>query len=326
MRKFGRILGRVLLWGIIALAGVYVLGPVEPVDRNIRFDAASLPPDLDAYLAEEEAKFADIRPHTEKRIFWKGEAGQKTPLSVVYLHGFSASRQEISPVAEDVASALGANLFMTRLAGHGRSNDAMAEPTAGDWINDTAEAMAIGRRIGERVLVIATSTGGTLAAIAATDPALSQDVAGMALISPNFGIDPTATFFLGLPWVRQWGPLVVGQNRNFEPVNEKTALYWNTSYPTVAAVPMAALVRYAVRLDYSTAKMPALFLFSPKDQVVDPDATERVVAAWGGAKEVQYPVLTPQDDPNAHVITGDIRSPNQTAKFVSWIVDWAKGL
>jgi len=326
MRKFGKILGRVLLWGIIALAAVYVLGPVEPVDRTITFDPASLPQDLDAYLAQEEAKLPDIRHGTEKHIFWNGDAGQKTPLAVVYLHGFSASRQEISPVAENVAKALGANLFMTRLAGHGRSDAAMAEPMAGTWINDTAEAMAIGRRIGERVLVIATSTGGTLAAIAATDPVLSQDVAGMVMISPNFGIAPLPTFLLGLPWVRQWGPLVAGETQSFKPANEKTALYWNTSYPTVAAVPMAALVRHAVRLDYSTVKIPALFLFSPKDQVVDPDATERVVAAWGGAKEEQYPVLTAKDDPNRHVITGDIRSPDQTAKFVSWIVDWAKGL
>jgi alpha-beta hydrolase superfamily lysophospholipase len=326
MRRLGKILGRLLIWGIVVLAGVYVFGPAEPVDRAISFEDSMLPQDLDAYLAAEEAKFTDIRPETEKRIFWNGAAGEKTPLSVVYLHGFSATRQEISPVPEDVAKALGANLFMTRLAGHGRTGEALAEPVAGDWIEDTAEALAIGRRLGERVLVIATSTGGTLAAIAATDPELSQGIAGEVLISPNFGIDATATFVLGLPWVREWGPKLVGETRSFEPENEKTALYWTTSYPTVAAVAMAALVRNAVKQDYGKVKIPALFLFSPKDQVVDPDATERVVAAWGGAKEVQYPVLTPQDDSGFHVITGDIRSPNQTAKFVSWIVDWAKGL
>lgn len=326
MRKFGRILGRLLLWGVIALAAVYVFGPTEPVDRSIAFDEASLPADLDAYLALEESAFPDIRPDTEKRIFWNGAAGEKTPLAVVYLHGFSASRQEISPVPEDVAKALGANMFMTRLAGHGRSNDALAEPLAGDWLEDTAEALAIGRRLGDRVVVIATSTGGTLAAIAATDAEMSRDIAGMVLISPNFGIEPVATFLLGLPWVRDWGPLLVGETRSFEPENEKSAMYWTTSYPTVATVAMAALVRHAVRLDFGAAMIPALFLFSPKDQVVDPDATERVVAAWGGAKEVQYPVLTAEDDTNAHLITGDVRSPNQTQRFVSWIIDWAKGL
>ena len=71
---------------------------------------------------------------------------------------------------------------MMRLAGHGRSGAAMAEPLAGDWIEDMAEAMAIGRRLGDRVVVIATSTGGTLAAIAATDPVLSEGLAGVVLV------------------------------------------------------------------------------------------------------------------------------------------------
>ena len=88
-----------------------------------------------------------------KRIVWAGAAGQKTPLAVIYVHGFSASAEEIRPVPDEVAKALGANLFYTRLAGHGRSGDAMAEPLAGDWIEDMAEAMAILQKLsGERPL------------------------------------------------------------------------------------------------------------------------------------------------------------------------------
>jgi hypothetical protein len=36
-------------------------------------------------------------PGAEKKIIWAGEAAQKTPLSIVYLHGFSATRQERAP-------------------------------------------------------------------------------------------------------------------------------------------------------------------------------------------------------------------------------------
>ena len=64
---------------------------------------------------------------------------------------------------------------------------------------DTAEALAIGRRIGDRVLVIATSTGGTLAALAATDPELSERLAGVVLISPNFGVQNPKAGLLTLP-------------------------------------------------------------------------------------------------------------------------------
>lgn len=72
-----------------------------------RSQPESLPEDLDGWLAEQEQKFGDIVPGTEKQIFWAGEAGARTPLSIVYLHGFSATLGEIRPVPDRVAAALG---------------------------------------------------------------------------------------------------------------------------------------------------------------------------------------------------------------------------
>ena len=95
-----------------------------------------------------EQQFPDIRPGAAKRILWAGEKGARTPLAIVYIHGFSGSAEEIRPVPDEVARTLGANLYFSRLAGHGRRPAAMAEPDAGDWIEDMAEAMAIGRRLG----------------------------------------------------------------------------------------------------------------------------------------------------------------------------------
>ncbi|MDD4273595.1 MAG: hypothetical protein PHG14_07705 [Desulfobacter postgatei] len=38
----------------------------------------------------------------------------------VYIHGFSATRKETAPLSDLVAKTLNANLFYTRLSGHGR--------------------------------------------------------------------------------------------------------------------------------------------------------------------------------------------------------------
>ena len=242
MRRTGKWLGRALL-ALLVLGGMaWIFAPVEPVDRAISFDPASLGDDLDAYLLASEQQFADIIPGAAKRIVWAGTKGAKTPLAVIYLHGFSASAEEIRPVPDQIAAALGANLYFARLAGHGRGSAAMAEPLAGDWIEDLAEAMAIGRRLGDRVLVIATSTGGTLAAIGAADPALSDGLAGIVMISPNFGVKPLAGKILDLPFARNWGPLVAGATRSFVPANEGQAKYWTTSYPTSAAIGNRAVV------------------------------------------------------------------------------------
>jgi alpha-beta hydrolase superfamily lysophospholipase len=326
MRRLGRFLGRVILVLIAAFGLAWATAPNEPVDREIAFDDNVLGSDLDAYLQQAELQFSDIRAGESKRIIWAGAKGAKTPLAVVYVHGFSAGTEEIRPVPDQVAAGLGANLFFTRLAGHGRTGEAMATATAGDWIEDLAEAMAIGRRLGDRVIVISTSTGGTLSTIGASDPALSEGLAGVVLVSPNFGVKNAAGKILDLPWARVWGPIVAGETRSFEPDNEGQAKHWTTSYPTVALFPMAALVSAANALDHGAIKTPILAIFSPDDRVVSPDATRAVLGGWGGPVQIHERKMGPGDDPYSHVIAGDILSPGQTAETVTLILAWAKAL
>ncbi len=317
---------RLLRWlaAVLVILGlVWWLAPVDPVDREIAFDANSLGPDLDAYLVKAEAGFPDIVPGAAKRIIWAGAAGAKTPLAVVYLHGFSATAEEIRPVPDEVAKALGANLYFTRLTGHGRGSAAMATAAAGDWLEDTAEALAIGRRLGDRVLIIGTSTGATLAALAATDNAMARDVAGIVMISPNFRLASTAAVILDLPFARWWGPVVAGQTRSFTPVNKNHGAYWTTSYPTTALFPMAALLRAARAEDYGKAGMPLLVIYAPEDKVIDPAAIPPVTDAWGGPVVLEARKLAVGDDPYAHVISGDILSPGQTGAVITLITDWA---
>lgn len=326
MQRLGKVLGRLIALFVVVGTGLWAMAPQEPVDRVISFDLAEVGDDIDAYLAQREAAFPDITPGTQKRVVWAGQPGTKTSVSVVYIHGFSATSEEIRPVPDQVADALGANLFYTRLAGHGRGGAAMAEPQAGDWIEDMAEALIIGRRIGNRVIVIATSTGGTLAAIAATDPQLSSNMAGVVLVSPNFGLASPAAKILDLPFARWWGPKVAGESRAFTAANPQQARYWTTQYPTIALFPMAALVKEALAQDYSTTKVPALFIYSEQDQVVDPTATAVIRDAWGAAVATDIRVMGPQDDASSHVIAGDILSPGQTEEVTARIVDWARAL
>jgi alpha-beta hydrolase superfamily lysophospholipase len=322
VRPIGKALGRVLIVLFLLAGALWLFAPVEPVDREIAFDEAALPRDLDAYLAEAEARFSDITPGTEKRILWAGAPGARTAISVVYLHGFSATSEEIRPVPDRVAEALGANLYYTRLAGHGRPGAAMAEATAGDWLEDTAEALAIGRRIGREVLVIATSTGGTLAAVAATDASLIDAVKGIVFVSPNFRLQNPAAPILTMPFGRHWGPLVAGAELGFEPTSEAHGRYWTSRYPSLAAFPMGALVRHARGLDYSGVTTPALFVYAEADRVVSAAETRRVAARWGGIVE-ELPVELPEgDDPYNHVLAGDILSPGNTGPMVEAILDW----
>ncbi|NRB19224.1 MAG: alpha/beta fold hydrolase [Rhodobacteraceae bacterium] len=325
MRRFGK----GLRWALLALglvgAGLWRFGPYEVVDFRASFEPRRFGEGVQVYFESMESRFTDITPGTEKRVIWRdGFRERRTPVAVLYVHGFSATSEEIRPVPDRVAAALGANLVFTRLRGHGRSGEAMAQATVQDWMMDLAEGLAAARQVGDRVVVIATSTGATLATAAALDAELSRQVAAMIFVSPNYGINNPLTPLLTLPAARYWLPPLAGPQRAFPARNDGHATYWTNSYPSVAVLPMAALVDAVAKLDLGSIRIPTLFWLSPQDRVVRPDLSVEIAGRWGSAVRLQTVSLGAGDDPNAHVIAGDIMSPGQTDAAVLGFLTWLK--
>ncbi|PHP68024.1 alpha/beta hydrolase [Zhengella mangrovi] len=320
---------RKIMWTLVFLvvvaAVLYIVGPRTPVDTTITIDRAAIAADPEGYVAREEANVTGITEGTQKQIIWAFPRSKaKTPLAIVYVHGYSATLQETRPLPDIVARELGANLFFTRLTGHGQNGEALARATVNDWLNDMAEALAVGKAIGEKVVVIATSTGGSLATWAAGQPDLAREMNALVLISPNYRLKAAGSFLLDQPWGQQLADLIVGPERSFEPANAEHAKYWTTRYPTRALMPMAAAVRLADGVFPETVKTPALFLYAPGDPVVDEAVTAQKAAKWGGP----HAVVEVADSPNAsqHVIAGDILSPERTEGLAEKTVAWIRSL
>ena len=314
-----------LLVIIVAAGVVYMTGPRTEVSTRILFQADSIGDDIEAYLADSEAGVDDMREGLQKQVIWAYPLSKaKTPLSIIYIHGFSASSGETRPLPDIIAKELGANLFYTRLTGHGRSGEAMGEATVEDWVNDMAEALEIGRHLGERVIVMGTSTGGSLATWAAAQPVLINGVAGIINISPNYGVNNPAAPLLTMPWAKQIAELVEGKERSFTPRNDLHAQYWTTQYPTASVLPMAELVKLANEAEIHNIQVPALFIFSDNDTVVRPDATRALADRWGATTELV--VINNSDDTDNHVIAGEALSPSSTQEIADFAVRWIKGL
>lgn len=325
--------GRARSWvvGLLAvpalLAALWLAGPRyeagvdEPASRER--PPATLA-QLDGWLAAREAAQPGLRPGAAKGIVWHGAAGQRTPWAVVYLHGFTASRVETYPLAERVAQALGANLFHTRLAGHGLPPEALRTVTPQDWLADAVEAVRIGHAIGEQVLVIGTSTGGTLGAWLALRP----DAAGVPIdrqvwISPNFGPADRRAELLNGPWGMQLAQIITGGTLGRPSDDPRINAGWTRVYPMEALFPMMALVERVREADLSSVRTPVLVLYSPRDQTVDPGQTEAVFARLGSpAKRLE----TVQDstDRDQHVIAGELRSPGTTERLAVRIARWVR--
>ncbi|MDR6819160.1 alpha-beta hydrolase superfamily lysophospholipase [Neorhizobium sp. 2083] len=308
---------------VAAFGGILMSGPRMPADGFPAFDETRLGADIDAYLAEEESRFPDVRPGAAKRVVWADPATKaKTPFAIVYVHGFSASAEEIRPLPDLVAAALGANLYFTRLAGHGRSGDAMGEPNLEDWFKDFSESLAIGEAVGNRVIVIGTSTGASLATLALADPKIAPRISAAVFLSPNYGINSFGAFLLTTPVAPQLSRLLLGESRGFTPYNDRHAAHWTTRYPTRALLPMAALVKLSVESPVEQVKTPALFLYSSLDEVIRPDKVRTVAGRWGGPHAL-FDVGT-TGDPVNHVIAGDIISPATTGALTDRTIAWLK--
>lgn len=318
-----RAVSYILILLAVAFGLLLADGPRMPPDGFPAFDKVLLGSDPDAYLARTESRYPDIRPGAAKRIVWADPAAKtKTALAIVYLHGFSASAEELRPLPDRVAAALGANLFFTRLAGHGRSNDAMGEATLKDWLADFSEALAIGETIGDRVIVMGTSTSGSLATLALSDPKIAPRISAAVFVSPNYGINSFGAFLLTTPIAPQLSRLLIGPTRGFKPRNERHAAHWTTEYPTSALLPMAALVKLSVDSSVERIETPTLFLYSSLDQVVVPGKVREVAGRWGGRHEIVDVGRT--DDPSNYVIAGDILSPSTTGPLTERIIGWLK--
>lgn len=277
-----------------------------------------------AQIAASEAQVPNLRAGCEKRIIWAGDEASRTDYAVLFIHGFSASPEEIRPLPDLVAQDLGANLHFTRLTGHGQDGPAMGRATLAAWRADVAEALEIAQTIGKRVIVIGCSTGCTLATLALAEGAKAH---AMVHVSPNFGLsNRIAQALLDMPRAADWSHFLVGRERKFSVQSEDHAAYWTLTYPTKAVHVMADTVRAATGADLQGITTPALFCFNEADQVVSARETRKVMARWGAPVDSYLFQQGPEDDEMGHLMAGDIFSPRQTGPAVARILAWLKAL
>lgn len=329
------LVARTLVIGAIIIGALgigFLTGPRVSTEMPVERIEVAENGALDSLLAASEAAAEPpVWPGAEKEIVWARSVSDedasvgRTPLSIVYVHGFSATKQEIRPVPDMVARELGANLFFTRLTGHGQgAASAMGRATLADWARDAAQAVGIGEAIGERVVLMGTSTGGTLVTWLATQPELAEHVAAIVLISPNFGPRDRRSEMMLWPWGAQILRAVQGDEVSWAPQNEGHATWWTTVYPSDALLPMMAAVEAARESPVERIDVPVFMAFSDTDQVVSPEQTRRFLARLSGELLVDTMMVRSAGDRHNHVIAGDILSPDRTEDVARRIVHFLR--
>ena len=257
---------------ILFLVGFYLAGPspVTPVWNPVMPSVPQTAGELEAYVANQESKHK-VKPDNEARIVWADSTKQKTKYSVVYLHGYSASQGEGDPVHKNFAKEFGCNLYLARLAEHGvDTTENLLYMTPDRLWASSKEALAIGKVIGENVIIMSTSTGGTMALILAGE--YPDDVFALLNMSPNITINDPLAWIGNNHWGLQLARIVKGGD-NYVPkvkpgidvaLNNK---YWNEKYRFESVCQLEELVEDKMnKATFEKVKQPCLNLYYYKDE------------------------------------------------------------
>lgn len=298
--------------------GAAMAGLASCVSTSYAVRPAIVPTDLDSWLAAKEAAVPGIIPASQKEIVWAGEHGVRTPYSIIYLHGWQASSRDYAAVLQEVAAGLSANVYYSRLKGYGVTTDEITGVTLDDWINDTWEALEIGRRIGERVIVAGSSMGGDLALWLATRK--QPEVAALILFSCAVQPKDGAAEFLLWPWPVPQILLaaVIGRytTLRFDAVKYPTgspqlfAQLYPARYRSESFLKLMAAVKLTRTLRLESIATPSLWLYSDKDDAVDIPVLKKYFARMGGSPKR----LVHVDGAHSHMLAGDVFSPETNAE------------
>jgi esterase/lipase len=297
---------------IILLLGIYFLGP-EPKKPVWNMTMPVVPQEagaLENYVSEKEHKHT-LKPDNEARIIWADSSRKKTPYSVIYLHGFSASQKEGDPVHRQFAKEFGCNLYLTRLADHGiDTTEQLLYFTPDRLWETTKEALAIGKAIGDKVIVMSTSTGGTVALVLAAE--FPEDVFALINMSPNIAVNNPNAWLLNNPWGLQIAHKVIGSDYMEIQYPIARQQYWNTKYRLEAATQLQELIEDKMnKKTFAKVTQPSLTLYYYKNEQ-EQDPTVKVNAMLEMNKELGTPdsqkITMAVPEAGAHVIGSSLVS------------------
>jgi esterase/lipase len=305
---------RTLLLFVLVMTVAYLVGPnpKTPVYDKVLPSVPGSANELIQYISENESKHK-IKPNNEARIIWFNDTLRtKTEYAIVYLHGFSASQEEGHPIHVNIARTFGCNLYLSRLAEHGIDTTVdLINLTPEKYWQSAEEALQIGRQIGNKVVLMATSTGGTLALKLAAD--YPEYIAGLVLLSPNVAINNDKAYLLNNPWGLQIARMVTGDNNvTSKDDREIYKQYWNYTYPLEATVQLQELIETTMTPEtFQNVKAPLQLLYFFKDEmhqdsVVSVPAMLNMYAQIGTPDSLKQKKALP--NVNNHVIGSYIKS------------------
>lgn len=311
-----------------------MIDPLEPSENDVATTLMETL-NLDDLHNEIQEASGEVVAGAERRVVWASEAGLKTPLCVVFLHGWSSSSSECNPLPERIANALHANLFYNRLPGHGRTTgpsspasigccgDALLrEATPQALFKSAISAIRVGLSLGDRVVLVGCSTGAALATWLASLPTVGPSIAAMVLVSPAYALAHPLypmlkhTFAnlrllprcLSTP-LRAWLiRFATGKVRDHPSLGAAYDTFNTLTYPTTAILHLIDTLWSLEAMDCTGVTAPTIMIGNPNDNVVDFRVKAINIFLQFGDTPKALHCITDAEHP--HVVASELLSPS----------------
>ncbi|MEL7833466.1 alpha/beta hydrolase [Fodinibius sp. Rm-B-1B1-1] len=201
---------------------------------------------LDNFIANQESQY-NLKKGTNAQIIWQNSTRRVTDKAIVYLHGFRASHPEGHPVHKTIAREFGYNLFLSRTKEHGINSDyPLLHLTEKKMLESAKFALEVGRRLGNKVILMGTSTGASLALYLASKAKYQQHISSLVLYSPLIDFHGISSGLLTNRWSRKLLSIVPGKKYL---IKSKKSTYaedkiWNKEYALAGALQLGAFVQH----------------------------------------------------------------------------------
>lgn len=274
---------------LFGLAGLAMLSVFLYDFKSYEYKPATSYSDFESFYKArlKISKKNNVRPGYEER-FVRITPG-KSNLAILFIHGFGGSRAEGEMVVDRVSRKYRANTYYLRLPGHGTTKEDHASVEFEDYMNTVEEAFSMMHMIGEKIVIIGSSTGGTLATWLASK--YPDKVHAIILASPFYDFHDPVTRILDIPGGLALGKLAFGENRNADNTSPRKQPgyndYWLTDQKYDALGALNKLQNFVNRDEiYRKITAPSLIFFyykneEQKDEVVSIDTILEALHKFG---------------------------------------------
>ena len=242
-----------------------------------------------------------------------------------FLPGFSTTNYQQRVFFEKLSKELNANIFLSRLSGHGRTYPGSKQMHADNYLDDTVEAIEIAKQLGDKVILAGFSLGGALTTAASFEKKFSEDLDGVILFAPAYiGTFRNTSMWLYAATFLDKIELDCNNYINASEIYDCNK-YSTNVFEVLDGAEGGKIMNAIQEKDFTSNNVASLSFFDYDDTVLNSYETEKRLKLLNNKNNKIVAVNSGSKDITQHFIVGFL-NPELDEFYIKEISDWINNL